>query len=75
MNNTSVKKANKNLPIEFAVDKTAPTVVVSGVEDDAQYRACLLYTSPETGRTAGNGYGCIWDNSVEGSRRIFNEDT
>ena len=39
MNNTSVKKANKNLPIEFAVDKTAPTVVVSGVEDDAQYRA------------------------------------
>ena len=38
MNNTSVKKANKNLPIEFAVDKTAPTVVVSGVEDDAQYR-------------------------------------
>nr|WP_297873177.1 hypothetical protein [uncultured Blautia sp.] len=39
MNNTSVKKANKNLPIEFAVDKTAPTVVVSGVEDDTQYRA------------------------------------
>lgn len=39
MNNTSVKKANKNLPIEFAVDKTAPTVVVSGVEDDAQYRS------------------------------------
>ena len=39
MNNTSVKKASKNLPIEFAVDKTAPTVVVSGVEDDAQYRA------------------------------------
>lgn len=39
MNNTSVKKANKNLPIEFAVDKTAPTVVVSGVEDDVQYRA------------------------------------
>lgn len=38
MNNTSVKKANKNLPIEFAVDKTAPTVVVSGVENDAQYR-------------------------------------
>lgn len=39
MNNTSVKKANKNLPIEFAVDKTAPTVVVSGVENDAQYRS------------------------------------
>ena len=38
MNNTSVKKANKNLPIEFAVDKTAPTVVVSGVEDNVQYR-------------------------------------
>ena len=39
MNNTSVKKNNKNLPIEFTVDKTAPTVVVSGVEDGGQYRS------------------------------------
>lgn len=38
MNNTSVKKSNKNLPIEFTVDKTAPTVVVSGVEDGGHYR-------------------------------------
>ncbi|HIX30446.1 MAG TPA: hypothetical protein H9858_12330 [Candidatus Blautia stercoravium] len=38
MNNNSVKKNNKNLPIEFTVDKTAPTVVVSGVEDGGQYR-------------------------------------
>lgn len=38
MNNTSVKKSNKNLPIEFTVDKTAPTVVVSGIEDGGQYR-------------------------------------
>lgn len=39
MNNTSVKKSNKNLPIEFTVDKTAPTVVVSGIEDGGQYRS------------------------------------
>ena len=38
MNNTSVKK-NENLPIDFAVDKTAPTVVVSGVEDGGSYRS------------------------------------
>ena len=38
MNNTSVKKRNQNLPIEFAVDKTAPTVVISGVEDGGSYR-------------------------------------
>lgn len=39
MNNTSVKRSNKNLPIAFTVDKTAPTVVVSGVEDGGQYRS------------------------------------
>ena len=39
MNNTSVKKSNQNLPIEFAVDKTAPTVVISGVEDGGSYRS------------------------------------
>lgn len=39
MNNTSVKKNNQNLPIEFAVDKTAPTVVISGVEDRGSYRS------------------------------------
>lgn len=39
MNNTSVKKSNQNLPIEFAVDKTAPTVVISGVEDRGSYRS------------------------------------
>lgn len=39
MNNTSVKKSNKNLPIAFTVDKTAPTVVVSGIEDGGQYRS------------------------------------
>ena len=33
-----MKKSNKNLPIEFTVDKTAPTVVVSGIEDGGQYR-------------------------------------
>lgn len=38
MNNESVKKAGKKLPLEFTVDKTAPTVVVSGVEDGGQYR-------------------------------------
>lgn len=39
MNNESVKKAGKKLPLEFTVDKTAPTVVISGVEDGGQYRA------------------------------------
>lgn len=39
MNNESVKKTGKKLPLEFTVDKTAPTVVVSGVEDGGQYRA------------------------------------
>ena len=39
MNNTSVKKSSGNLPIEFAVDKTAPTVVISGVEDGGSYRS------------------------------------
>ena len=39
MNNTSVKKSNQNLPIDFAVDKTAPTVVISGVEDGGSYRS------------------------------------
>lgn len=38
MNNTSVKKKAKNLPIEFTVDKSAPTVVVSGIKDGGQYR-------------------------------------
>ena len=38
MNNTSVKKSNQNLPVEFAVDKTAPTVVLSGVEDGGSYK-------------------------------------
>lgn len=38
MNNQTVKKADKKLPIEFTVDKTAPTIVVSGVEDGGQYR-------------------------------------
>ena len=39
MNNTSVKRSSQNLPVEFAVDKTAPTVVVSGVEDGGSYRS------------------------------------
>ena len=38
-NNTSVKHAGKELPLAFTVDKTAPTVVVSGVEDGGQYRS------------------------------------
>lgn len=29
----------KNADIEFVIDKTAPTVVITGVEDDTQYRA------------------------------------
>ena len=29
----------KGCDIEFAIDKTAPTVVITGIEDDAQYRA------------------------------------
>lgn len=32
--NNKVKDAN----IEFVIDKTAPTVVITGIEDDAQYR-------------------------------------
>ena len=39
MNNETVKKSDKQLPLQFTVDKTAPTVVVSGVEDGGQYRA------------------------------------
>ena len=38
-NNTSVKHIGKELPLAFTVDKTAPTVVVSGVEDGGQYRS------------------------------------
>ena len=38
-NNTSVKHAGKELPLAFTVDKTAPTVIVSGVEDGGQYRS------------------------------------
>lgn len=39
MNNTSVKRKGQNLPIEFAVDKTAPTIVITGVEDGGSYRS------------------------------------
>lgn len=39
MNNRSVKKSDQNLPIEFAVDKTAPTAVVTGVKDGVTYRS------------------------------------
>ena len=39
MNNRSVKKSDQNLPIEFAVDKTAPTAVVTGVKDGGTYRS------------------------------------
>ena len=38
MTNTSMKKSGKNLPIVFAVDKTGPTAVVTGIEDKGQYR-------------------------------------
>lgn len=39
MNNETAKKSDGQLPLQFTVDKTAPTVVVSGVEDGGQYRA------------------------------------
>lgn len=38
-NNTSLKHEGRELPLEFTVDKTAPTVVVSGVENEGQYRS------------------------------------
>lgn len=38
-NNTSLKHEGQELPLEFTVDKTAPTVVVSGVENEGQYRS------------------------------------
>lgn len=38
MNNNSVKKSGGKLPIRFTVDKTAPTVVVSGIKDGGRYR-------------------------------------
>lgn len=37
MNNTSVKRKCKNFSLEFAVDKTSPTAVISGVEDGGFY--------------------------------------
>lgn len=38
MTNTSMKKEGRNLPIVFAIDKTGPSVVLSGAEDKGQYR-------------------------------------
>lgn len=38
-NNTSLKHEGKELPLAFTVDKTAPTVVISGVENEGQYRS------------------------------------
>lgn len=40
MTNETVKKGEgKRLPLSFTIDKTAPTVVVSGIRDGGQYRA------------------------------------
>ena len=39
MNNQTVKKSDGALPIEFTIDKTAPTVVVSGIENGGRYMA------------------------------------
>lgn len=39
MNNTSVKGSASDLPIVFAVDKTGPTVVITGAEDRGVYQS------------------------------------
>ena len=39
VNNQTVKKSDGALPIEFTIDKTAPTVVVSGIENGGRYTA------------------------------------
>lgn len=39
VNNQTVKKSDGALPIKFTIDKTAPTVVVSGIEDGGRYMA------------------------------------
>ena len=39
MNNTSVKRNAGALPIAFAVDKTGPTVVITGAEDRGVYQS------------------------------------
>ena len=39
VNNQTVKKSDGALPIEFTIDKTAPTVVVSGIENGGRYMA------------------------------------
>lgn len=38
VNNSSVKKSTGALPIAFTVDKTAPSIVISGIENNEQYR-------------------------------------
>lgn len=39
VNNQTVKKSDGALPIEFTIDKTAPTAVVSGIENGGRYMA------------------------------------
>ncbi|MDO4469494.1 MAG: hypothetical protein Q4C84_06580 [Bacillota bacterium] len=39
MNNTSVKRKAEPLPLSFTVDRTPPTILVSGVEDKGKYQS------------------------------------
>lgn len=71
MNNTSVKMEGRNLPIRFAVDKTAPTAVISGVKDGGSYR------SPERIMTIDAKDNLALDKvtvSIGGKRKIYKEE-
>ena len=71
MNNTSVKKSNKNLPIEFTVDKTAPTVVVSGVEDGGQYRQAEKHMTADVKDNLALARVTV---CIDGERTVYSAD-
>lgn len=38
MNNTSIKREMKTLPLSFTIDKTPPTIILSGIEKNERYQ-------------------------------------
>ena len=71
MNNNSVKKSNRNLPIGFAVDKTAPTVVISGVEDGGSYRSAERTMTVDAKDNLALNEVIV---SINGKRQIYNAE-
>ena len=39
MNNTSLKRKAEPLPLSFTVDRTSPTILISGVTDAGKYQS------------------------------------